>query len=212
MITIEHIEKYGRDLNETITIEEGTQTLTLEVNQDTMIEIAERYKYAGEQFGETGLAYAFTELTNDNRTIMWELVRMMNPTLTDGESETIYDMKRNNQELAAKMEDAIGNYAEAMLEAGRPEQTARGGGDPTKSSPIRGEVHTEELETDDKYNPTDEDERLIDILMVELMEEGPLGIDYQDEDETDYPTDDDIDYQLSDEDWIVSTDGDVTYR
>lgn len=122
MITIKDVQEYGKGIEEIVTIEEEGQTLTLKINQDTMEDIAKKYKHVGEQFGETGIAYAYTNLINRNYQVMWEIAALLEPELTEGTKTLMYEMKRDNEELLNKLDDKINEFAERMLEAGRPPQ------------------------------------------------------------------------------------------
>lgn len=114
MITIEQIKKYGEGWENVIALEEEGQTLTLEVSQATMLKIAERYKYSGEQYGETGLEHAYAELSRGCYKTMWEMVRMMNPTLSKGDKESIYDFKHRHHALADILLNDIADFADDL--------------------------------------------------------------------------------------------------
>lgn len=115
MITIKDIEEYGNGLKEVIGFIEDDQTLWYEISQDTMKEVAERFQHSAKQYGETGLEYAYMNISRGDYTTLWDVVGLLNPELTEGSKESIYDFKHRHHLLAELILIGMDWFSEQLM-------------------------------------------------------------------------------------------------
>lgn len=108
------IRRSGKDIVIPAIVHGEGNMLSLEISQNTMLNVHNRFKVSDSAYDENGLEFADRAIHEGRTDVLWELVLLLNPIVIGGLVGTPQDFKHLDKQLSESISEAMNLYVEEV--------------------------------------------------------------------------------------------------